>query len=241
MIMVRVVQMIGVAALVCAGAVLLHCVDQWLPDAADSKPEPELSLVERFKQAGGAGVGRGGNQETVSPLVEKAKAFALYLNPPEPAKPKPNQISHVASSTTKTIAPVTLAETTAKFVLVATSYYEARPEKSLALVSEPGRGNRWVRPGERLGHFTLERVEQGSIVFRDGDRTSNMAVGTKIPGRYEEDMEIELASGRTDATPPKPSAPHKPRKSRTPRPMQRLGPVRPESPLLAHDQMSTNG
>ncbi|UCF14253.1 MAG: hypothetical protein JSW59_12635 [Phycisphaerales bacterium] len=234
--MIRAVQMLGVSALICAGGVFLHCTDQWLHGAAGSEPEPGLPVTERFRQAGG---GAGGNQETVSPLVEQATAFAQYLSPPELTIPR--QDTRVASTTKKTPSLVKLAETTAKFTLVATSYYGARPEKSLALVSEPGRENRWVRPGERLGHFIIESIEQGSIVYRNGDRSGQMAVGTDISGRREEAPEVKLASGQTEGTEVKPSAPHKPRKSRTRRPMQRLGPVRPESPLLAHGQMSTNG
>ena len=233
--MIRAVQTLGVSALICAGTVFLHCTDQWLHGNPGNEPEPELSVTERFKQAGGVS---GGNQETVSPLVEQAQAFASYLSPPEPGTPR--QAPRVASSTKKAIAPVRLAETTAKFGLVATSYYGARPEKSLALVSQPGRENRWVRPGERLGHFILEKVEQGSIVYRDGDRSGEMAVGTDIPAGSGQAQEITLASGRTEANSPQPSAPRKPQKSRTRRPMQRLGPVRPESPLLASDQVRTN-
>ena len=51
----------------------------------------------------------------------------------------------------------------------------------MALVSEPGSGTRWVKQGERLGHFVLEKVERGTIVYRQGDRLREMAVDTKIP------------------------------------------------------------
>ena len=235
-LMIRAVWMLSLSALICAGGVFAHCMNQWLHDAAVSEPEPELSIVEQFKQSGsGARV----NQKTFSPLVEQATAFAQYLNPLEPSKPR--QDTRIASITKKTTKAAKLAETTAKFALVATSYYGARPEKSLALVSEPGRANRWIRPGERLGHFIIERIEQGAIVYRDGDRLGRMAVGANIPDRREESQKVKLASGQTAATEAGPSVPLKPRKSRKRRPMQRLGPVRPESPLLASGQMSTNG
>lgn len=232
--MVRAAQVLGVSALICAGVVFLRCADECLLGVPENEPQP---VIEQFRQAGGGA--SGASQETVFPLVEQAKAFASYLNPIEPVKPR--QAARAASPPKKTTTPVKLAETTAKFTLVATSYYAARPDKSLALVSEPGKENRWVRPGARLGHFTLEKIEQGAIVYRDGNRSGQMAVATNIPARNEEDQEITLASGQTKANPPEPLAPQKPRKSRTRRPMQRLGPVRPESPLLASEHASTTG
>ena len=235
--MVRAVQTLGVLALICAGAVLVHCADQWLYGAPGFELDSELPVVEHFRRRGGRDTRA--ERASISPLVEQAKAFASYLNPTEPVRQR--KTHRVASSGKKTMAPANLPGTTAKFVLIATSCYGARPEKSLALVSEPGKPNRWVRPGTRLGHFVLERVEQGSIVCRDGDRSIQMAVKTKAPARRDVDRQITLVSGEAETTLQKPPAPRKTRKTRTRRPMQRLGPARPESPLLARDQMSTNG
>jgi hypothetical protein len=232
--MIRTLQILGVSALICSGAVFLQFTDQWLKEESATEPKPPV--IERFRQSGGDGAG---GRKTVSPLVEQARFFASYLSPPE--RPKSKQEIRVASTAKMKTTPVKLPETTAKFTLVATSYYGARPEKSLALVSEPGRENRWVRPGERLGRFVIERIERGAIVYRDGDRSGQMAVGAKITDRRQGTPQRKLASGGTEATENEPSAPRKPQKIRRRRPMQRLGPERPESQLLAHDHVRANG
>jgi hypothetical protein len=75
----------------------------------------------------------------------------------------------VISSLKQTIPAARPAEPKPKFTLVATSYYRSRPEQSMALVSEPGSGSRWVKQGTHLGHFVVEKVERGMVVYRDGD------------------------------------------------------------------------
>jgi hypothetical protein len=62
---------------------------------------------------------------------------------------------------------------------VATSYYADRPEKSMALISEPGGsqdGGRWVKEGTQIGHFTVQQIKQGLVVLRDGDNVRELAV-----------------------------------------------------------------
>jgi hypothetical protein len=57
-----------------------------------------------------------------------------------------------------------------KFTLEGTSYYENQPERSIALISEPGspeRNKYWIKEGERLGHFVIHRIRHGVIVYRD--------------------------------------------------------------------------
>ncbi len=78
------------------------------------------------------------------------------------------------------VAAVRSTESKPKFVLAATSYYQTRPEKSMALVLEPGSGYRWVKQGERVGHFVVEIVEPGLIAYRNGDQLLEMAVNTDI-------------------------------------------------------------
>ena len=58
----------------------------------------------------------------------------------------------------------------AKFTLEGTSYYEKQPERSVALIAEPGspeQNQYWVKEGERLGHFVIHRIRHGVIVYRD--------------------------------------------------------------------------
>ena len=153
--MVRTLQALTVLAMISAGAVFVLCVAQWLQGASESE-EFERNLgppvVERFRRAGG---GEKSGQQTHSALVQQAKAFALYLNPPQPPKdeeaPAPKRISK------QTIPAAIATKVTPKFRLIGTSYYRSRPEESMALVSEPGSGTHWVKQGARLGHFVLEK------------------------------------------------------------------------------------
>jgi hypothetical protein len=101
---------------------------------------------------------------TVSPLVQQARDFAKYLNPPPPPKkPAP------ARSKRTSVRP--RAQVSAKFELLGTSYYALRPEMSLALIDEPGKGLRWIRQSSKIGHLVVEEVKDGKIVIRDGTRT----------------------------------------------------------------------
>jgi hypothetical protein len=59
----------------------------------------------------------------------------------------------------------------ARFDLIATSYYAAHPEKSIALINQPGKGFSWVRQGDKVGYLIIEEVKGGVVVIRDGDRT----------------------------------------------------------------------
>lgn len=115
--------------------------------------------IEQFKQARGVQVDNKQNES--SPLVKQAEAFALYLNPP----PKPGTVPQAARSEPrpKSVSP--------KFRLVGTSRHSLHPQLSLALIDEPGKGLRWVRPESSVGHLIIEQVKDGLIVVRDGENT----------------------------------------------------------------------
>jgi hypothetical protein len=42
---------------------------------------------------------------------------------------------------------------------------------SLALIDEPGKGLRWVRPSSKVGHLIIEQVKDGIVVVRDGQNS----------------------------------------------------------------------
>jgi hypothetical protein len=66
----------------------------------------------------------------------------------------------------------------AKFDLVATSFFASNPNMSLALINEPGKGLNWVKQGSTVDRLTIEKVTDGSITIRDGQRTSEMTIKT---------------------------------------------------------------
>jgi hypothetical protein len=113
------------------------------------------------------------NDSQNSPLVKEAKTWSTeYLNPPPPPPPP---VSPVAAPP----GPAPMAQVTAKFNLVGTSYYAGKPGLSLALIDEPGQGLRWVREGNSVGHLMIDKVNDGSITVRDSSRTFEMNVTVK--------------------------------------------------------------
>jgi len=130
------------------------------------------SIIEKFKQANG--VKSKDPKDQKSPLVVQAEAFALYLDPPPPPPPK-------TAVAPRTVAPASIRPTTpevrpigpvsVKFTVMATSYYASRPELSFALIDEPGKGYRWIKPSQKIGHLLIEQIKAGVVIAKDGDRT----------------------------------------------------------------------
>jgi hypothetical protein len=120
--------------------------------------------IDDFRKA--QGDKSGGKESQISPLVKQAEAFALYLNPPAPPKPKQGTPGAGAPS-----GPPGPSKVSPKFELIGTSYYAMRPELSLALIDEPGKGLRWVRQSSKVGHLIIDQVKDGRVFVRDGQRT----------------------------------------------------------------------
>lgn len=170
--MIKLLYAASLLILIAAGVVFTFCGTLCSQDAHRNGGNSETSIVERFQTLGNL---KGKNsQAVVSPLVKQATAYALYLTPPAPKTRK--VAARVANSVRSVHRPVGTAP---KFRLLATSYYCSSPEKSLALVSEPGKGDHWVKKDERLGHFVVESVEKGSIVYRDGAKLHEVKIPTK--------------------------------------------------------------
>jgi hypothetical protein len=163
-------------ALISAGVML----GLWAAEYFQVEPEiePEPSILEKFNQSSAQ---RQKNiQEVSSPLMQQAEAFALYLNPPAPPKPEPEPAPVEKKQVAIQRPDVRPVQLSPKFELHGISYYRSKPEASMALVWEPGSGYRWIKQREKLGHFVVEQVKSTSIVYRDGQRTHEMAF---VPGR----------------------------------------------------------
>lgn len=120
--------------------------------------------IDRFNEAKGDRTKTSSSQ--ILPLVKQAQAFALYLNPPP--KPKPRRVATTRKPPPKRRPTGPVA---AKFKLIGTSFYALHPERSFALIDEPGKGLSWVRQSGKLGHLIIEQVKDGLVVVRDGQRT----------------------------------------------------------------------
>lgn len=132
------------------------------------------SPIEKFRQAKDKG---SSGKDQVSPLVEQAKKFALYLNPPKPVKARAKT---VAGKLAQRSIPKPKSPVSTKFKLIATSYYASHPELSLALIDEPGKGYRWVRQSGKIGHLVLTEVENGRVVVSDGKNRSEL-IAERLP------------------------------------------------------------
>jgi len=119
------------------------------------------------------------SESQISPLVEQAVAFALYLNPPEP---KETPTIRETTSVAATALPVT-----PKFKVVGISYYEGRPELSMALINEPGKDPHWVRQSSNVGHLVIEQIKDNLVIVRGTKGTFEIAV--------EERPQISLLEG----------------------------------------------
>ncbi len=138
------------------------------------------SVIEKFNMAMGNQAKT--SESRSSPLVLQATSFALYLNP----KPKETSAFRDTGGTTSLSLPVT-----PKFRVIATTYCQAQPELSLALIDEPGKGMHWVRQSSKVGHLVIEQVRDGLVVVKGGKETFEIAV--------EERPEMSLLEGRTHA------------------------------------------
>jgi hypothetical protein len=100
--------------------------------------------------------------ETDNPLVTQAQLFALRINPPKPVE----QVSTVAQKPVET----------PKFRLMGTSVYPDDPNRSMALIDEPGKGVHWVVPSDKIGHLTVTQIVDGKVVYTDGQKSMEMMV-----------------------------------------------------------------
>ena len=140
------------------------------------------NIVERFEKICDK---QNNPAEESSPLVVQARAFASYLNPPPPSKEEEKKLFATeqtpSQNTTKIPKP---PAPSAKFKVLGTSYYPNQPERSMALVWQPGSQDgyeRWVKEGSRLGHFVVYKIKRGVVVYRDNQqRTYEMAIERKI-------------------------------------------------------------
>ena len=147
---------------------------------AANEQETQASIVDEFHSLGKITVQ---DKDADSPLVKQSGEFASIINPPPP--PEPPKIKEVKEPP-KITRPV-LSRVTAKFKLLATSCNRARPEDSVALIDEPGKGEHWAKVGDIIGNFVLERIEPGSIIYRNGNQSSEMAVEVKPPVRIAQE------------------------------------------------------
>jgi hypothetical protein len=172
--MIKALYTFGVLVLIGAGGVFALCGQFWRDKIYNYEPNKGTIL---FKDFNGAAVTKtNDSKEIFSPLVKQAGDFALCINPPPPPKPviKPPEPVNVVS-----MPPAIAAKVQPRFNLLATSCYRNRPERSIALIWEPGSGERWVRQGDSIAHYVVESIKDGVIVCKDGQELREIVMETK--------------------------------------------------------------
>lgn len=171
----------GMAAIILAGLVLVRCVQQSVQQA-NSPVGDILTTVERSRQSDQKDVPDDLHRE--SPLVQQAQAFALYLNPAPASSSSPHrervfQVADTPGGATPSAIGRQPLSPSPKFELHGISYYRADPNRSMALICEPGGNRRWVRQGDLLGHAVVERIDTGCLVCREGERMETVTLASK--------------------------------------------------------------
>ena len=166
--MVRILQIFCILISLSTGAVLALCVHNLgHDDPAVKSICRQPSVLRRFEELRSK---RETLTEKNAPLVVQARAFAAYLNGPIVQEKKEVVVDGRRSSRNIAKAPKIRVVPTAKFKLEGTSYYPQQPERSIALIWTPGSNEdnpRWVKEGERLGHFIIHKIRRGIVVYRD--------------------------------------------------------------------------
>ena len=161
--MIQTLRITSVVAAILAGIFFVFPVIYGVrSDESVDKFLQTQSVKEKFENAADIKAKKGDNR--VSPLVEQADAFALYLNPVK-------QPVRTISKGVKTPNITSNINVTPKFKVYATSFYPENPQLSQALIDEPGKGRFWVRQSSMVGHLLVEQVKDGLVVVKSGDET----------------------------------------------------------------------
>jgi hypothetical protein len=164
--MIRTLRITSILAVALAVTLVIFSVVFGVSSDEDiAKLLDEPNIIEKFNKSVGNKATRGADE--VSPLVKQAGAYALYLNPP---KLKPQRVVKGRTDAIKRTPSAT-----PKFKVIATSYYQERPEMSIALIDEPGKGYNWVRQSSKVGHLFIEQIKDGVVVLRDNNGTFELA------------------------------------------------------------------
>jgi hypothetical protein len=153
-------------------------------------------VLEKFKAISGNKIQTKTDQ--VHPLVQQSQVFAKILNPPPSERPvvKPSPGPGIKVDLPPTVKP--------QFTLISTSYYEAHPELSLALINEPGKGNSWVRQSSTVNHLLIEQVKDGYVIVRNGEETFQLQKEDKKLSSAFPGGAIIASRGKTPPLPLKP-------------------------------------
>ncbi len=123
------------------------------------------SAIDVFQKAHGEQQPVAKNQKPS--LVVEAEKYTFVPPPPRPPKAEPSQITGRPPGPRKPPTPVT-----AKFDLLATSYFPADPNQSCAMVKETGGHYRWLNIGDSIGHQVVKDIQDGKLILQQANGTA---------------------------------------------------------------------
>jgi len=169
-------HVVSILCLMSAGLLFGLCGMQWVQGVPADERDPWIPAAERLRLRQSL---NDNNNASSSPLLEQAGVLARYLNPPKPVPPR-QETSRPTAGRPPVSTPVSRPPNpTPQFRILAISYYRSRPDQSLALVWDAQKGGYWIKKGDRLGHFVIERIEKQAVIYRDGDQLRQMAIALK--------------------------------------------------------------
>jgi len=165
--MIKTLRITTVVAVILMGIFFVFSVVFGIRDDERIKRFPDSpGVIEKFENSADNKARISENQ--VSPLVQQAETFALYLKPKsETKKDRP------------VLRPTSVAlglDVTPKIKVFGTSYCVNNPEMSLALIDEPGKGWHWVRQSSKVGHLQIEQIKNGLVVVKSSNETFEIAI-----------------------------------------------------------------
>jgi hypothetical protein len=113
----------------------------------------------------------------IHPLVIQAEIYAKLLHPPEllPPASKPSRTAVERRAPSSATIPPKPPKTSPAFKVHATSVFAKTPNKSMALISQPGKGPSWIRPGDILGYLKVTKIRKDAVVYIFEDTTGEVA------------------------------------------------------------------
>ncbi len=174
--MVKVLYVVSILCLVGASLLFGFSGMQWMQGAPPDEREPWIPVTERLRARQSP---NGHDKAASSPLLEEAETLARYLDPPKPPPRQETSLPTVGPAPVSAPAVPRPPSPAPQFRILAISYYRSNPEKSLAMIWDATKGGYWIKKGDRLGHFIVERIEKEAILYRDGDQLRQMAVAVK--------------------------------------------------------------
>lgn len=136
----------------------------------------EPTIIDKLREIEGLSNTK---KDNVSPLVTQSIEFALRIDPPIPPRPsvrntgRPNVVGKPVEELIEEFIPEP-PEAIAKFKLIATSWCQDYPEKSLALLDITSKGQKWVRQGETVERQEVRQINDGSILLYKGGRENGI-------------------------------------------------------------------